>query len=485
MNQVLASSRRRKVVIIVLALAAVLVGAYVVRAAFRGQLAGAGKRATRDSEAPTVRLIRPQRRDIFRIVGQPSFVVAYERTSVYPKMTAYIEKWLVDIGDLVKKDDVLARLFVPELVEELKTKQETAKLDKEKIELAIKAVKVAEADVKAAEAKLTEARSILGQYQAQVVRWDTQVKRLKREVDRGVVDPQILLESENQWKASVAGLDAAKAAILKAEAEVLSKKATDAKDQTAVAVARANLRVAESEVKRLQALVGYLTLTAPFDGRIVARNANTGDFVLPATGDPTAMRRAPDLSPSGSAAPIFVVDRVDVVRIFVDIPEADGNFVRKGSKASVLIRAYRDQPIQAKVTRTAWALNVKSRTLRAEIDLPNTNSEILPGMYAYGKIHIQRPNVWTLPLTALTYSGDKTFYWSYKDGKSVRTEIQTGVSDGEYIEVTNRQLPPGPSSADPWTPIDGTEQVITAEDLGILAEGSAVRVGEGNAAKTP
>jgi hypothetical protein len=63
-------------------------------------------------------VVRPERRTITRVVEQPSFVVAYERSSVYPKFTAYIEKWNVDIGDKVKKGDVMATLFVPELVEQ-------------------------------------------------------------------------------------------------------------------------------------------------------------------------------------------------------------------------------------------------------------------------------------------------------------------------------------------------------------------------------
>ncbi len=91
--------------------------------------------------------------------------------------------------------------------------------------------------------------------------------------------------------------------------------------------------MAESEAKRIEAWVGYLKLPAPFDGVIVARNANTFDFVLPSTGDPTAMDRAPHLSPGG-AAPIYVVDRTDIVRIFVDIPEQDANYVQIGTKAT-------------------------------------------------------------------------------------------------------------------------------------------------------
>ena len=69
-----------------------------------------------------------------RIVGQPSFIESYERSSVYPKMSAYIEKWNVDIGDRVKKGQTLATLFVPELVEDFGTKKATVKLDDQRIE---------------------------------------------------------------------------------------------------------------------------------------------------------------------------------------------------------------------------------------------------------------------------------------------------------------------------------------------------------------
>jgi HlyD family secretion protein len=171
-----------------------------------------------------------------------------------------------------------------------------------------------------------------------------------------------------------------------------------------------------------------------------------------------------------------VIDRTDIVRIFVDIPEHDANYVHVGSKANVQVRGYRDQWIPGTVTRTSWALNVKSRTLRAEIDLPNTGTQILPGMYAYGKVIIERPNVRALPLSALVNSGDKTFYWRYENGHAERTEVQTGVSDGEWIEVTNRQIP-APSTGEDWVPITGSEKVILG-DLSILTDGSLVRLGE-------
>jgi HlyD family secretion protein len=455
-------------------------GRLVLGLVLASSLTGCGKHeeATVASVAdpPVVKVIQPELRTIKRVVGQPSFVESYERTSIFPKVTGYIKKWNYDIGDKLHKDDVLATLFVPELEEDWQTKRATVKLDEERIDLAKKRVVVAEADVKAAEARLEEAIQILGQYEAQVERWDSEVIRLRREVKSGVVDPQVLLESENQLKSSRAARDAAKATILKARAELLSKKATLAKEEVNVRVAEADLKVAISEEKRLKAWVDYLTLPMPYDGIVVARNANTWDFVLPQGGDTTTNGRAPYLAPGGTAAPIYVVDRTDIVRIYVDIPEEDANYVKEGSKAKVQIQKYSPKWIPATVTRTAWALNVKSRTLRAEIDLPNENQKILPGMYAYGKVTIERPNVRAIPVSALGHFGESTYYWTYENGHAVKTEVQTGVSDGKWIEITARRAHGDENSDDSWTPINGNEQVILLDDLALLTEGAPVTV---------
>ena len=175
-------------------------------------------------EPPTVRLIKPQVRKIVRVVGQPGFIQSYERSSVYPKMNAYIDKWIVDIGDKVKKGDVLAHLFVPELVEDHETKRATVVLDRQRIALAKEVVEVAKADVKAAEARLDEAKAELSGSRAEAERWDSEVKRLQGEVDRGVVTPQDLLQSTNRWKASLAIRNAAAAGVLKADAELISRR---------------------------------------------------------------------------------------------------------------------------------------------------------------------------------------------------------------------------------------------------------------------
>jgi hypothetical protein len=355
--------------------------------------------------------------------------------------------------------------------------------DSEQVRLAEESVRVVAAQVEAARARLRQEKAILAKYEAEVERWDVQVKRLAREVERQVVAPQILLESQNELKADIAALAAAKAAIDKAAADLQAEEAALIRAKVNVAVARADLSVARSEAKRLEALVGYLKLFAPYDGIVVARNANTWDFVLPRTGDPTAEMRSPDLSPGEKAAPIYVIDRTDIVRIYVDIPERDADYVHAGSDARVKIWAYRDAWIPATVTRLAWALNVQSRTMRAEIDLPNPGSKVLPGMYAYGKVVVKRLGVLAVPESTLSHSGGKTFVWRYENGHAVRTEVQTGVTDGDWVELTNRRIDTDSPGGEDWVAIDGSEKVLTGTKLSILTEGADVQLADASEAE--
>ena len=139
----------------------------------------------------------------------------------------------------------------------------------------------------------------------------------------------------------------------------------------------------------------------------------------------------------------------------------------------MLVKAFRDQPIAGTVTRTSWALNVKSRTLRAEIDLPNPDSQLLPGMYAYAKVIIERPGVLAVPLIGADLRRREDLLLDVsrtaRPSGSRSRPVSLGDRDpaihrrSQWIEVTNRQVPPSPGGADHWTPIDGKEQVILGD----------------------
>lgn len=387
----------------------------------------------------TFRPIRPEKRTTSdETIGQAGFIEEYERTSIYPKAAGFIEKWNVDIGDKAKKGDVLATLFAPELKESWATKKAQVQVAEGRVELAKQALKVKRSEIKTAEARLAAAKEM--------------------------------------QKTNSPSRDAAAAVVAVSEAELVEKQAAAAQGEAAVKLAQAERTVAISEAKRLEVSIGYLTLTAPYDGVITSRSANTFDYVSPPHG--TRSDRSSAIPHSRSDEPIYVIDRTDIVRAIVAVPDEYANAVKVGTKATVKIPGYRDEPISAVVTRTSRALD-NLQTMRAEIDLANPSGLILPGMYAYGKVFVKRSrDVWTLPLDALVESGNKFFYWEYKNGRAVRREVQTGGldRDGKSIEITKR-LSPASGGANHWVPIDGSEKVILG-DLSVLTDGQAVKLTE-------
>ena len=287
---------------------------------------------------------------------------------------------------------------------------------------------------------------------------------------------RILEESTNQLKSSIAARDFAKATIKRADAELLSKRAALAKAEVDVKVAEADLKVAESEERRLKAWVGYLTLTAPYDGVITARNANTFDFVLPATGDPSANYRSPRLSPGGVAAPIYVVDRTDIVRIFVDVPEQDANYIHVGTKATVLAKGYRDEPIPA--DGHAHLLGAeheephaprRDRPAQPRQPAPARDVRLRQGDHRAARragpagvgADLRRA---TRPTAGPTRTGARC-------GPRSRRASATASGSRSPIAWSRRRTRRGR----PWVPIDGKEQVIMG-DQSLLADGEPVQI---------
>lgn len=448
-------------------------------------LAGCGSKKPADksatSEVPQVQVVKPAVRNIVRNIGQPSFIEAYEQTAIYAKLPAYVRTWSVDIGDRLKKGQELATLFIPELVQEYEQKKALVTQDEAVIEQAKRLVAVAEANVKAAESQVTQAQANVGQSEALVRRWESEVARLTVMVREKVVDNQVLTESQRQLQSNEASTAAAKAGVATAAANLIGAQASLEKAKADVAVAQARLAVSKADQERLKALNGYLTLTAPYDGIVVLRNANTGDFVLPATGDPSAAPRTPDQSAS-KASPVFVVARTDRVRIYVDVAEGDAGSVvsrvdkdagdpRPVTQGFLRVFALGNIEIPAEATRGTWALNFKSRTLRAEIDLPNPGAKLLPGMYAYGNLTINRDQVKAVPLSAVQEIGNQFGCYLYVNGKAAWTPVQTGASDGGWIEVIHKKL------NDKWVEFDGSEQLITT-NLSEVTDGAPVQIAD-------
>ncbi len=325
---------------------------------------------------------------------------------------------------------------------------------------------------------VSQARADVNRYAADVQRWESEVKRLTALVGERVVDQQVLDETRRQLKSSEAALEASRAAVKTRDAERLAAEATVERTQSDISAALARVQVAMAEERRLAALVGYLTITAPYDGVVFARNVNLGDFVLPASGDPTQGVFSLGVSPS-RATPLYVLNRIDPVLFIVGVPEADAPYVAAGTRARVRAPALANEEFEARVTRTSWALNSTSRTLMAQIELRNPNGKFLPGMYAYGAVFIERRDVRALPVSTVTQIGNQTYCYLAVDGKAVRTPFRTGVSDGTWVEAASKLVGSAGSQEGAWEPFDGSEAIIDG-DLSEISEGTPVRVAPGH-----
>ncbi|MGI4852878.1 MAG: efflux RND transporter periplasmic adaptor subunit [Janthinobacterium lividum] len=135
-----------------------------------------------------------------------------------------------------------------------------------------------------------------------------------------------------------------------------------------VNAARANIAAGEANVRSLQEQASFSRVTAPFTGVILARNIDTGSLI--SAGSATTVTQ------------LFTIGQADKVRIFTNVPQSSAPAVMGASTAQVQFRELPGRTFAGKVTRNASSIDPASRTLLAEIDLPNADGKILPGMFA-------------------------------------------------------------------------------------------------------
>jgi multidrug efflux pump subunit AcrA (membrane-fusion protein) len=180
---------------------------------------------------------------------------------------------------------------------------------------------------------------------------------------------------------------------------------------------------------------------------------------------------------------LFVVEKVDPVRVFVNVQELEAVWVRDGDTALIRPQSLPGEQLKGKVTRTSGGLHPQNRTLRTEIDLRNADGKLLPGMYVNVTIFAEHKNVWTLPATAVVTKGEQTFCYRVENGKAVRMPIQLGLrgneQDNELVEVVKKQTKPAKAGEEgQWEGFSG-EEIIVASDPASLTDGQAINVSSG------
>jgi RND family efflux transporter MFP subunit len=408
-----------------------------------------------------VSVVRPERHTVRRSIEQPGHVEAYEQTAVFAKIAGYVLKVYVDIGDKVvgpeydardpnkkvKEGQRLADLWVPEMAAEVLQKEALVAKAAEEINQAREIVKVAAANRDSARARVKEAEAGKIRAQADYERWRVEYQKSERLLKQGTLDEQTRDVTLNQFRAADAVRAEVAAKVLSAEAVVKESEAQWNKAQADVKVAEARHKAAQADHVYARTLLDYARIEAPYSGIITWRNVNTGDLL------------SPTASSGSKSEPLFVVARFDKVRIFINVPETDAVLVNKDAKVRLQVRALRGQEFEGVVARSTWALDPKARTLRTEIDVPNREGPLRPGMYANAVLTVERPNVWTLPAAAVVVSDEQPYCFRHENGKAVRTPVQIGIQDGQRIEVLKKQTA---SAGTAWEDWRGDEAILSS-----------------------
>jgi RND family efflux transporter MFP subunit len=307
----------------------------------------------------------------------------YQEVELHAKVAGYIKHIDVDIGDHVHRGQELAVLEIPELTAQLQS---------------------ASAGVRHSQEEITRAQNEVSRAEADHVALHAAATRLKQASE---ARPGLIAEQE---------LDNATAKDRSAEAQVDSAK-------SALAAARQQLEVSQADREHYSALSEYSRITAPFDGVVTWRYADTGSLIQAGTSNV-------------SSEPVVKLSQVNMLRLRIPVPESLAASVRHGEPADIRVKATGEH-LSGRIIRSTDSLDRSTRTMQVEVDVPNKDYKLTPGMYADVSLRMQNDqNALTLPLQAINRGADKTTVLLVNALNHVEErEIRTGIEGSDRIQV--------------------------------------------------
>lgn len=217
--------------------------------------------------------------------------------------------------------------------------------------------------------------------------------------------------------------DAAKSEFTRIEEAI--KRAPDLITPLELDRARGKYEVAKASMERTEALLSFNRITAPFAGVVTRRFVDVGAFIPAATSGSAAQ----------TAAVLTLMD-FSTVRVQVAVPEVDAALAARGQPARVTVEGLPGRRFEGRITRMSYALDEATRTMLVEVDIPNRELELRPGMYASVQLALQRhDDVLLIPTAALVMEKANAFAWTVEGGVAKKRAIQIGFNDGQVVEV--------------------------------------------------
>ena len=398
--------------ILVLLLAVALGGGVVYELSQRKSDERALAAATVESAGggvPVVQAVRVRMAPSEATVEIPAQTVALVETPIYARTDGYIKQRSVEIGDRVKKGQLLLELDTPDLDQQIAQAQAT----------------------------FVQSQAALAQLQAtlQSVQSTLRLARLTAQRTKSLADAGVASKQDNDT--SAAATEAGEANVHAAEENIRA--------QQSVIVAN------DANLKRLVETKKYARMEAPFDGVITYRNPVASDVgTLVSSGSATSSRE------------ILRVSQIETLRVFVDVPQNYAPVIRVGQQADLLVEEYPGHVFPARVQSSTNAVDPNSRTMLTILLVDNQSGTLMPGMFAKTRFHLPHTvNVLRLPAEALLFRTEGPEAVVVGDDHKVHfRKLTLGRDYGPQVEIS-AGLEPGELVV--LNPTDAIREGITVE----------------------
>ncbi len=348
------------------------------------------------TRAPVVNVGRVHAAPAESTIEFPCQTLPMVETPVYARADGYIKARPVDIGNRVKKGDLLFEIETPELDQQIDQAQATLAKSK---------------------AALMQYRASLGAVQSNLKLAEVTAKRWKNLTDKGVFARQDLDEK-------TAALELAQANVKSAEENVRA--------------AESSVSASDANVKRLQDMKTFDRLVAPFDGVITFRAVQSDIGTLITAGNTSSSRE------------LMRVAQINVLRVFVSIPQTYAGLIHDGLPASLVVDERPGHLFRTKVDGITHSVETDSRTMLAVLLIKNDDELLLPGMYARARFELPHAvNALMLPAdglilpkegpeAAVVDADHKVHFKKITLGRDYGAEIEvlSGLSEGDLVVLS-------------------------------------------------
>jgi len=248
-----------------------------------------------------------------------------------------------------------------------------------------------------------------------------QLKASQAQVGARQAEAQFSKTTNERWRDSPQGVVS--------DQERESKKADYQSAEARLSAAIAQVALDKSKVDQYAALAEFKQVKAPFDGTITERKIDVGNLVTAGSGSTTT--------------PLYRMAQTDPLRVFVDVPQsASGELMKAGVPAEIRASGAVGGVFSGAIARSAESINAQARTMRVEVDMPNSNHALVPGMYVNVAFKLPPRGLVEVPAAALIFrAGGAQVARVGADGKVQFQDVVIARDNGSMVELGSGARP--------------------------------------------